>query len=113
MDLLDKQLLFVTGKGGVGKTSVAAALGLLAARSRASARWSARWTPRARSAAALDTAPLEFDAAASRRPTSSGMAMNTEDSLREYLKLFVRLPLSPASARWPARSTSSPTRPPG
>jgi len=31
--LLDKRLVFVTGKGGVGKTTVAAALGLAAARS--------------------------------------------------------------------------------
>jgi anion-transporting ArsA/GET3 family ATPase len=31
-DLLDKRLVFVTGKGGVGKTTVAAALGLAAAR---------------------------------------------------------------------------------
>jgi anion-transporting ArsA/GET3 family ATPase len=32
-DLLDKRLIVVTGKGGVGKTTVAAALGLLAAES--------------------------------------------------------------------------------
>jgi len=32
-DLLDKRLVVVTGKGGVGKTTVAAALGLAAARS--------------------------------------------------------------------------------
>jgi anion-transporting ArsA/GET3 family ATPase len=31
-DLLDKRLVFVTGKGGVGKTAVAAALGMVAAR---------------------------------------------------------------------------------
>lgn len=31
-DLLDKRLLFVTGKGGVGKSTVASALGLVAAR---------------------------------------------------------------------------------
>src|ERR671918_421062 len=31
--LLDKRLIVVTGKGGVGKTTVAAALGLIAARS--------------------------------------------------------------------------------
>ena len=31
-DLLDRRLLYVTGKGGVGKTTVAAALGLAAAR---------------------------------------------------------------------------------
>ena len=33
MDLLSRRLLFVTGKGGVGKTSVAAALAHLASRS--------------------------------------------------------------------------------
>jgi anion-transporting ArsA/GET3 family ATPase len=32
MSLLDKRLVYVTGKGGVGKTTVAAALGLAAAR---------------------------------------------------------------------------------
>ncbi len=31
-DVLDRELLFVTGKGGVGKTTMAAAFGLLAAR---------------------------------------------------------------------------------
>src|SRR3954464_8370598 len=31
-DVLDKRLIYVTGKGGVGKTTVAAALGLMAAR---------------------------------------------------------------------------------
>jgi anion-transporting ArsA/GET3 family ATPase len=30
-DLLDRRFVFVTGKGGVGKTTVAAALGLAAA----------------------------------------------------------------------------------
>ena len=30
--LLDKRLIFVTGKGGVGKSTVAAALGVLGAR---------------------------------------------------------------------------------
>src|SRR2546428_8408524 len=33
-DLLDKRLIFVAGKGGVGKSTVAAALGMLAARPR-------------------------------------------------------------------------------
>ena len=47
-DLLDRRLLFVTGKGGVGKSTIAAALALLAARRRASGCSSARSTPRAR-----------------------------------------------------------------
>ncbi len=29
VDLLDRKLLFVTGKGGVGKTSIASALAVL------------------------------------------------------------------------------------
>jgi anion-transporting ArsA/GET3 family ATPase len=32
MEILDKRLIFVTGKGGVGKSTVAAALGVAAAR---------------------------------------------------------------------------------
>ena len=50
--LLDKRLLVVTGKGGVGKTTVAVALGLAAAR--AASAWScARWP--SRSATALSS----------------------------------------------------------
>ncbi len=89
--LLDKQLLFVTGKGGVGKTSVAAALGYLGAR------------------AGKRTLVCEMDAkgALAARPRRGrpgvraravddhldAMAMDTEDALREYLRLFVRVPL--------------------
>jgi len=32
VDLLDRKLVFVTGKGGVGKSTIAAALALVAAR---------------------------------------------------------------------------------
>ena len=41
------ELLFVTGKGGVGKTTIAAGLALLGGPAAASAPWSARSTPRA------------------------------------------------------------------
>lgn len=91
MDLLDRQLIFVTGKGGVGKTSVAAALGLLAARS-GQRTLVCEMDGKGALGPALDTVALEFEP----RHLGGdlyGMAMNTEDALREYLKLFVRLPL--------------------
>ena len=52
--LLDKSLVYVTGKGGVGKTTVAAAIGLAAPRAgagRSSARSPTRTASRARSRA--------------------------------------------------------------
>ena len=42
-------------------------------------------------AAAFDVAPLRFEPTEI-SPHLFGMAMNTEDSLREYLRLFVRVP---------------------
>ncbi|WP_116999170.1 ArsA family ATPase [Desertimonas flava] len=91
MHLLDRQLLFVTGKGGVGKTSVAAALAHLAARS-GKRTLVCEMDAKGALAATLDAGELQFEP---RRLDDDlyGMAMNTEDALREYLKLFVRLPL--------------------
>ena len=43
-------------------------------------------------AAAFEAGPLRFEARTV-HPGVSAMAMNTEDSLREYLRLYVRLPL--------------------
>ena len=92
MTLLDRQLLFVTGKGGVGKTTDRRRARRARRPARASARSCARWTPRARS-------PLRSTSRRSRsspprsHPDLYAMAMNTEDSLREYLRLFVRIPL--------------------
>jgi anion-transporting ArsA/GET3 family ATPase len=89
--LLDRRLVFVTGKGGVGKTSVAAALGELAARS-GRRTLVCEMDAKGALADALGASSLEF------RPTEVepdlfAMAMNTEDSLREYLRLFVEVPL--------------------
>ncbi len=91
MDLLDRRLLFVTGKGGVGKTSVAAALATLAAR-QGRRTLVCEMDAKGALAQAFDTAELEFEPR-SLDTNLWGMAMNTEDSLREYLALFVRLPL--------------------
>ena len=90
-DLLDRRLLFVTGKGGVGKTTVAAALADLGARA-GKRTLVCEMDAKGALAATFDTKPLEFDPREI-DPDLFAMAMNTEDSLREYLRLFVKLPL--------------------
>jgi anion-transporting ArsA/GET3 family ATPase len=97
MDILDRRLLVVTGKGGVGKTTVASALAwqaaalgkrvllceldakgdLLASLQGVSARAS---TP-------LAFAPREV------HPRLHAMVMDPEESLKEYLRIYLRLPL--------------------
>lgn len=88
--LLERRLVFVTGKGGVGKTSVAAALALLAARQGRSVLV-CEMDAKGSLAAAFDASPLSFQPRLI-EPQLWAMAMNTEDSLREYLRLFVRVP---------------------
>ncbi|MET0579514.1 MAG: ArsA family ATPase [Ilumatobacteraceae bacterium] len=90
-DLLDRRLLFVTGKGGVGKTSVAAALADLGARA-GKRTLVCEMDAKGALAATLDTPPLDFEPREI-DPEMFAMAMNTEDSLREYLRLFVKVPL--------------------
>ena len=89
--LLDKQLIFVTGKGGVGKTSVAAALAYLAAGA-GKRTLVCEMDAKGALAAALDVATLEFTPRLVQEHLEA-MAMDTEHALREYLKLFVRVPL--------------------
>ena len=89
--LLDRQLLFVSGKGGTGKTSVSAALADLAVR-QGKRTLVCEMDAKGALAAAFEVRQLGF------QPTEvqSGlwaMVMNTEDSLKEYLRLFVRIPL--------------------
>jgi anion-transporting ArsA/GET3 family ATPase len=84
-------LIFVTGKGGVGKTSIAAALAELAVRDGARVLV-CEMDSKGALASALETGPLDFDAREI-RPQLWAMAMNTEDALREYLRVFVRVPL--------------------
>jgi anion-transporting ArsA/GET3 family ATPase len=84
-------LLFVTGKGGVGKTTVAAALAELAAR-RGARTLVCEMDAKGALASAFDVPALTFEPRQI-RPNLFAMAMNTEDSLKEYLRLFVRVPL--------------------
>ena len=88
--ILDRRLVFVTGKGGVGKTSVAAALAHLSA-TRGRRTLVCEMDAKGSLADAFDTSPLAF-APREVEPNLFAMAMNTEDALREYLRLFVRVP---------------------
>lgn len=88
-DLLSRQLVFVTGKGGVGKSTVTAALAELAA------------------SLGKRTLMVEVDAKGNLtdffehdrvgfepeeiRPGLCAMTMNTEDSLQEYLQIFLKM----------------------
>jgi anion-transporting ArsA/GET3 family ATPase len=89
--ILERRLVFVTGKGGVGKTSTASALALLAARDGRRVLV-CEMDAKGSLASAFDTAPLTFHPREI-EPGLFAMAMNTEDALREYLRLFVKVPL--------------------
>lgn len=91
VDLLDRKLLFVTGKGGVGKTTVAAGLGLLAAQ-RGKRTLVCEVDAKGNLATFFETGPIGF------APTEVdhglfAMAMQTEESLKEYLKLQLKVPI--------------------
>ncbi len=90
-DLLGRRLLVVTGKGGVGKSTVAAALALVAARRGKRVLVvdvDAKGTIAERfEAGTVGFKPREV------MPGVSVMAMDTEASLAEYLRLNLRIPI--------------------
>ena len=88
--LLDLRLLFVTGKGGVGKTTVAAALAQLAAR-RGKRVLACEVDAKGDLAALFEASPTDFTGSEV-SPGVVVMSMDTEASLREYLRLYLRLP---------------------
>jgi anion-transporting ArsA/GET3 family ATPase len=90
-DLLDRKLVFVTGKGGVGKTTVAAALGTLAA-SHGKRTLVCEVDAKGNLADFFEAEAIRFQPR-ELEPNLFAMAMNTEASLREYLKIQLRLPL--------------------
>ena len=91
MDLLDRKLLFVTGKGGVGKTTVAAGLALLASQ-RGKRTLVCEVDAKGDLADFYETGPIGFDAREI-HPGLFAMAMDTERSLDEYLRIFLRIPV--------------------
>jgi anion-transporting ArsA/GET3 family ATPase len=89
-DLLERRLVFVTGKGGVGKTTISAALALLAAR-RGKRVLVCEVDAKGTLASTFECAPLSFTPR-EEQDNLFAMAMNTEDSLREYLALQMHIP---------------------
>jgi anion-transporting ArsA/GET3 family ATPase len=90
-DLLDRRCLFFTGKGGVGKSTMAAATAVLAA--------SVGKRVLLIEVDAKGDVPKQFEQHAvgfeprEVYPGIRAMAMDTEASLREYLKLNIRVPI--------------------
>lgn len=81
----------MTGKGGVGKSAVAAALARVAAR-RGKRVLVCEMDDKGSLATYLGYEQLAFEPVTV-APNLSAMAMNTEDSLREYIKLYLRVPI--------------------
>jgi anion-transporting ArsA/GET3 family ATPase len=90
--VLDRKLLVVTGKGGVGKTTIAAALAVLAARGGKRVLL-CEIDAKGDIAGAFESGPLDF-APTEVFPGVAAMVMDTEASLKEYLALQLRLPLA-------------------
>jgi len=91
VDLLDRKLLFVSGKGGVGKTTIAAALGLLAAQ-RGKRTLVCELDAKGNLADFFEAGRTTFKPR-ELQPGLFVMSMDAEESLAEYLKLQLKLPV--------------------
>jgi anion-transporting ArsA/GET3 family ATPase len=91
VELLDRKLLFVTGKGGVGKTTVAASLALLAA-GLGKKTLVCEVDAKGNLADFYETGPTRFEEREI-APRLWAMSMDTEASLKQYLSLQLKLPL--------------------
>ena len=88
---LDRRLLFFTGKGGVGKSTVAAATAVYAA-AQGKRVLLVEVDDKGNAAALFEHEPVGFDPVEV-YPGVHAMQMRTEASLREYLKLNLRVPV--------------------
>jgi len=87
--LLDKRLVFVTGKGGVGKSTVAAALGLAAAR-QGRRTIVVEVSQQERVARAFDHDDSHF-AEVELAPGMWSISVDPRDALREYIQIQVKV----------------------
>jgi len=90
-DLLDRRLIFVTGKGGVGKTTVAAGLALLGSQ-RGKRTLVCEVDAKGDLADFYESGPIRYDAREV-QPGLSAMAMDTERSLDQYMRIYLRIPV--------------------
>jgi anion-transporting ArsA/GET3 family ATPase len=90
-DLLGRRLLFFTGKGGVGKSTVTAATALLAAQ-RGQRVLLVEVDAKGNLTRLFERPPVGFDPVEV-FPGVFAMQMRTEASLREYLRLNLRVPV--------------------
>jgi len=88
--LLDRRLLLVTGKGGTGKTSVTAALALLAAQ-RGTRVLACEVDAKGNLSDFYESPRLSFRPREV-QPGLFAMSMSTEEALQEYLRLQLHLP---------------------
>ncbi len=108
--LLSRRILFVAGKGGSGKTSISAALLLLAAR-QGQRVLGIEVDAKGDLAAALGAEPVGFEPELV-QSNISVLALHPEESLREYLKVMFKIPkmvsMTPLSRIFDVIATSVP-----
>lgn len=90
-DILSRRLLFVTGKGGVGKSAIAAGLALLGAQ-QGKRTLACEVDAKGNLADFFEVVDVGFQPREV-QPRLHVMSMNTEESLKEYLSLQLKLPL--------------------
>ncbi len=109
-DLLDKKLLFITGKGGVGKTSVATGLAYLASNS-GKQTLVCEVDPKGDLARSFECARTPYNGVEINENLKA-MSMDTETSLREYLRLQLKVPvigrIGPVAKAFEFVSTAAP-----
>ncbi|HYE76550.1 MAG TPA: ArsA family ATPase, partial [bacterium] len=109
-DLLQRKLVFVTGKGGVGKTTVTAALALLGSQ-QGRRTLACELDAKGNLADFFESGPTGFRPREV-HPGLFAMSMDTERSLEEYLEIHLRLPrvarLGPVARAFDFVSTAAP-----